>query len=430
MSRPIKLTAFTLSTLTALALGCNGPAEGSDGEPDLGLGDVSADDLKADGNWGAALTCKPIPDLPRLSNPKITVSLHGLTLRLYDETTGFNKVFPIGPGVINTNPGDSTYGESKSYYPIIATGKQDFVITPSSIQPCKIWWTDPATGEKSPVFAGLPFISWYGSYGMHGPVDNYRAQNGGNLRRGFVSHGCLRMEAADVLELYARIKGVARVPVRVQREPERDAAGKRVDVASRWIGAECQTDGDCNFTGGFCKQNRYSQRGFCSARCTAYCSDKAGYPTTFCVADPDDSTKGMCVAKALDVNRECRPYDHMIPVSRTRFSQSVSATVCMPGSPGWVGDHCFTDGECKSGNRCAGATASQPGLCAQACTRYCPDMPGWADTTCVNEADLGGSTCVRQCTLGSNASECPGGTECVSRPWVANTSQTRTVCLP
>jgi hypothetical protein len=430
MARPTASVAFALSFLFAFACGCSDQAPATDDQADLPLGDVSADDQKADGQWGAATTCKPIPDLPRLTNPKIVVSLHGLTLRLYDEATGFNKVFPIGPGIINQTASDSTYGESKSWYPIIATGKQDFVITPAGIDPCKIWWTDPDTGAKSPVFAGLPFISWFGSYGMHGPVDNYRAANGGDLRRGFVSHGCLRMEAAGVLELYARIKGVARVPVRVQREPERDAAGERVDVASRWVGAECDADTDCNFTGGFCHKNRYSERGFCSARCTGYCSDKAGYPMTFCVADPDAAGKGMCVAKVSDQNRDCRPYDHLVPSSRTRFGQSASATVCVPGSPGWVGDHCFVDSECKSGNRCVGATTAAPGLCTQACTKYCPDLPGWPDTTCVDDADLGGKGCARQCTPSSNASECPAGTQCVTHAWAADPSKTRSVCLP
>lgn len=430
MSRPTSSVAFVFAFLFAFALGCSEQPSATDDEADLPLGETPADEIKADGQWGAATTCKPIPDLPRLPNPKIVVSVHGLTLRLYDETAGYNKVFPIGPGVINQNAGESTYGESKSWYPIIATGKQDFVITQSGMTACKIWWTDPDTGAKSPVFAGLPFLSWYGSYGMHGPVDNYKAANGGNLRRGFVSHGCLRMESADVLELYARIRGAARVPVRVQREPERDPAGVRVDVQSRWIGAECAVDSDCNFTGGFCHQNRYSQRGFCSARCTAYCSDKAGYPTTFCVADPDAAGKGMCVAKAVEQNKDCRPYDHMVTSSRSRFGQSTTATVCVPGSPGWVGDHCFIDNECKAGNRCVGATTTTPGLCTQACTRYCPDLPGWADTTCVDEADLGGKSCVRQCTPASNASECPEGTQCVSKPWAADPSKTRSVCVP
>jgi len=428
---PSCFAALLLAGLVGLGGGCGRePSSGYEGD-DLSLGEVGPDDLKADGNWGAATTCKPVPDLPRLVKPRIIISLHGLTLRLVDEATGFEKVFPIGPGAINTNPSEATYGESLSFYPVIATGKQDFEITPSSITPCKIWWTDKATGQTSPVFAGLPFMSWYGPYAIHGPIENYRDPSGGTLTRGFVSHGCIRMEAQDVLELYARIKGVPRVPVHIQREPERTAEGRRVDVASPWIGAECTSDSECTFSGGFCKKNPYSQRGYCTARCTTYCADRRGYPTTFCVEDPDAPGKGMCVPKTSSANPDCRAYDHMIPASRSRLNQAgVRATVCMPGSPGWVGDHCFTMAECKTGNVCVGASGGTPGLCTQSCTRFCPDMPGWAETTCVEESELGGKSCVRQCTPASNASECPAGTTCEVRRWAADASKTRTVCVP
>ncbi|HEY3359378.1 MAG TPA: L,D-transpeptidase [Polyangia bacterium] len=411
------------------ALGCEGgnPTAAVD---DMPLGDVSADDMKADGNWGAALTCKPVPALPRLTKPRITVSLNGLTLRLSDDAGGFNKVFPIGPGAIEHGETAAGHGESKSYYPVIAAGTHDFAITPSSIQPCKTWWTDAATGEKSPVFAGLPFMSWSGAYAIHGPVDNYRAANGGNLRRGFVSHGCIRMEAADVLEVYARIKGVAKVPVHVQREAERDANGARIDVPARWLGAECAVDADCNFTGGFCKANRYSGRSFCSVRCTSTCADRAGLPTTFCVTDPDDATKGLCVPKMVAQNEDCRPLDHFVARTVARFKQpGVTATACVPGSPGWVGDHCFADSDCQTGNSCEGATASAPGQCTQGCTRYCPDMPGWPSTFCVNDPALGGAACARECTPASNASECPGDTSCVPRTRNGDAATTRNVCL-
>ena len=80
-----------------------------------------------------------------------------------------------------------------------------------------------------------------GNYAIHGPIDNYRAANGGNLRRGYVSHGCVRMAAADVLEVYARIKGVASVPVHVQREPERTAVYPAMGLGGSnrtWIGLQ------------------------------------------------------------------------------------------------------------------------------------------------------------------------------------------------
>ncbi len=393
---------------------------------DLSLGDLDKTDSKADGNWGAALTCKPVPALPPLPHPEIIVSLDGLTLHLRDRTTGFDKVFPIGPGARDTDPTSLTFGESKSYYPVAASGKQDFVIKPSTIQPCKTWWTDAETGEKLPVFAGLPFMSWSGNYAIHGPIDNYRAQNGGNLRRGYVSHGCVRMEAADVLEVYARIKGVASTPVHVQREAERTAENTRVDLAARWIGAECTVDADCNYTGGLCKANRWSGRGVCTARCTSSCADRTGMPPTFCVADPDAAGLGMCVPKHIAVNAGCRPYDHLVPATRSRPSQaSVTAAVCVPGTPGWVGDRCFANTDCTGGTRCS------RGVCTIACDTFCTDQPGYPDTFCARDDVLGaGGSCARTCTTASNASECSAGSACVVRGRNGASSILKNVCIP
>ena len=312
-----------LATVLAILLGaCTGSSDTELPEgAELRLGDVSPDDMKADGVWGSALTCKPIPNLPALPNPKITISLDGLTLHLTDASVGYDKVFPVGVGQIDTEAGSYTLGDSLSYWPIKAYKKNQFYLRPSTNTACKFWWTDPETGEKSPVFAGLPFMSWSGSYAIHGPIDNFRAANGGNLRRGYVSHGCVRMEAADVLEVYARTKGIARVPVRVQREPERLTNGTENDVPSKWIGAECRSDSVCAYANGFCKQNKYSGRGVCSARCSRTCADRAGYPVTFCVTDPDDTAQGMCVAKVSGVNAECRPYDHFEPMVKGRNGQ-------------------------------------------------------------------------------------------------------------
>ena len=185
---------WSLSLLAALTSCTDDAGPSDDVGGDLPLGDVSADDMKADGNWGAALTCKPVPNLPPLANPKITLSIDGLTLHLTDAASGYDKVFPVGPGKIETDPTSGEFRESLSHFPVASTGRSDFSITPASIQPCKTWWTDPASGEQTPVFGGLPFMSFYGNYAIHGPIDNFRAPNGGNLRRGYVSHGCFRME--------------------------------------------------------------------------------------------------------------------------------------------------------------------------------------------------------------------------------------------
>lgn len=409
------------------------PGMPDDSDPnDLSLGDLSVNDLKADGVWGAATTCKAIPDLPGLSQPEIFISLEGLTLRLVDRATGFEKVFPIGAGALDTDESSTTYGESLSMFPQLAYGRQDFEIRPtgSGTTACKVWWTDPANGQRLPVFAGLPFLSWSGSYGIHGPIDNYRAANGGSLRRGFVSHGCIRMESADVLEVYARIRRSARIPVRVQREPERRADGSRVDVGSAWIGTECDADSDCNFAGGFCAHNAYSEgRGFCSQRCTRTCPDRAGAPTTFCVADPNDATQGLCTVKVTPVNAECRPYEHMVARSVGRFGQpSVRSTVCVPGTRGWVGSRCFANEECINGATCAGASSDAPGLCTMACDRYCADAPGFPMTFCADDAGPGGS-CSRRCTPASGASECAGGTACEERVASNNPARRAFVCV-
>jgi hypothetical protein len=240
------------------------------------------------------------------------------------------------------------------------------------------------------------------------------------------------MEAADILEVYSRVRGSAQVPVWVQREPERTVV-KEVDASPTWIGSECMVDADCPYAGGFCKENPYAERGFCSARCSKYCSDKAGAPSTFCVSDPDASGpgQGMCVNKQTSFNAECRPYDHFQPIVLPRFTQpSVTANVCMPGSRGAIGDKCFRDLDCGAGNRCGGVAGGQPGLCTQTCSRLCPDAAGTAGTFCVNVPELGGPSCVRTCTPGTNAPECPAGTTCVERGRNTEPSTRKFVCEP
>lgn len=432
-----RVLATLLATFTLAA--CAGNAtEGSEDDDrgaatdvaDLSIGDVPDDMFKADG-WGSALDCKTIPNLPALPHPEVTISLEGQTLHLVDRTVGYDKVFPVGPGQIDDRPDSNILGESRSYWPVKNYQTQNFFFRPSTNTRCKIWWTDPETGEKSPLFAGLPFMSWSGSYAIHGPIDNFRAPNGGNLRRGFVSHGCVRMEAEAILEVYARIGSVT-TPVRVQREPERLSDGTRVDVSPRWVGAECKSDSDCAFAGGFCHRNPYSERGFCTARCTKFCADKAGQPGTFCVPDPDASAgQGMCVAKIAGQNPDCRTFDHFEPMPAQRIGQSeVTADVCLPGSQGAIGDHCFLDADCDAGNRCAGVRGGHPGICTQTCTRTCPDPVGAATTLCVNNATLGGPSCMRTCSPGTNAPECPGGTTCQLRMRNNDLMTTKFVCVP
>ncbi|MBA3454700.1 MAG: hypothetical protein H0T42_16555, partial [Deltaproteobacteria bacterium] len=116
-----------------------------------------------------------------------------------------------------------------------------------------------------------------------------------------------------------------------------------------------------------------------------------------------------------------------------RFNNpAVTASVCLPKSPGWVGDHCLVAGDCGSGTTCLGATATKPGVCSMACTRYCSDQPGYADTFCAAVPTLAaGGTCLRQCTPSSNAAECPSDMACTTTARFGTPYGTaKSVCLP
>ncbi|MFH1131266.1 MAG: L,D-transpeptidase, partial [Pseudomonadota bacterium] len=300
---------------------------------------------KADGDWGYAEQCKEIPSLPGLIKPRITISLNGLTLHLEDLATqdtlaedwpnGFSRVYPIGVGKINDSVGQTTSNESLTMYPVLSGETNEFAIKTANVNPCTIWWTEPETGDRLPVFAGLPFMSFHGPYGIHGPITGYTAENGGELKRGYVSHGCVRMEAKDVAEVWAYIRDHDVVPVRVQKAAERMPNEKSVDLDQKWILSECEKDDDCNFAAGFCKQNSVSGRGFCTASCDRYCNyDKFGYPETFCVKDPDGNSQGYCTYKASGYNYNCRRFDAFKKFdNEPRFNEpSVTANVCKPKS--------------------------------------------------------------------------------------------------
>ncbi|MCA9488348.1 MAG: L,D-transpeptidase [Myxococcales bacterium] len=405
---------------------------------DLPLGPV--EDMKEDGVFGHATECKAIPYVEPLRDPAITVSLDGLTLHLVDRAGTYDRVFPIGPGQIK---------DGLSLTPV-STGRADQLFyTRTDVAPvddvpvksqakwawnyrCRMWWTDEA-GQKAPVFAGLPFIRLEGpsssGYGIHGPIDHYTDATGGSLRRGYVSHGCMRMEAADVMEVWGRIQG-HRTPVRIQQAVERREDDRAVDVGATWMMTECRADADCGFSGGFCKKNAYSERGFCTQRCTKYCPDIAGAAPTFCVADPDAAGQGMCVLTPTSISNGCRRYDHFVERTVGRFGQaSVKRAACMPGTEGWIGDHCLADGECASG-LCM-ETGDGPGTCTTPCTSTCADKAGgYATTFCVaapQGSGLSGGTCVAQC---AGQDDCPMGTTCEAENRYNRTSPVKNVCLP
>ncbi len=294
--------------------------------------------------WGHALQCKPIPALPVLPSPEVVISLDGLTLHLFDRTTGFDRVYPVGVGAVRlgrmlTVPSPS--GPKGRYH-----ARLDVMAFRDRPRPevrwawnytCRFWWQDPDTKTLLPVYAGLPFIRIQepggSDDGIHGPAEDIRREDGGRLRRGYVSHGCIRMEPAGILDLYARTRG-KRYPVQIQRAIERRADGTAVDVDDRWFLSECANDEQCNFPGGTCRKNPFATAGFCTAGCDGRCPDRAGYPGSFCVADPDAPDRGICTLRASNFDNQCKRFQGFVRSPRVRRfgGAKAMASVCLPGT--------------------------------------------------------------------------------------------------
>jgi hypothetical protein len=310
----------------------------SSGESSDGPGDV----IESAGTtgYGSALTCKTPhvdPSLSPLAHPSIVVSLNGLTLHLTDDSVGFDRVYPIGPGALDASGKSLTPTSEHAPGGVFHTGASTSVVSDSAFgwyYSCRFW--DTVDGVRKPVFAGLPFIRLDGppteGYAFHGPIDHYTDPNGGSLRRGYVSHGCMRMQANDVQELFFLIHKHPSTPVRVQLGVERHDDGSAVDVANRWVGAECASDGDCNFTGGRCRFAQGAAFGTCVASCTHACADRDGEGTTFCVRDPAGGG-GICVPQASSTfNASCARYEGRLTIAHAqpRPDGSASSDVCVP----------------------------------------------------------------------------------------------------
>ena len=210
MTRLVPL--LSLLTITACA---TTPPDDPEGDGDQGVAydqdhpGAALDDGKADGAQYTIPT-----DLPELTSPEIIVSLDGLTVHLFDRDTGFQAVYPAGPGVLE-------HGKS-----ITPTGH--FATGADSSDP---WWY-VARRTVPAYFAGLPFLrltavnqDGANTYALHGPITP-------QLIRGYVSHGCVRMAPHDIIDVFWMVKSHPSTPVTIQTEVELDAAGERVDVGT------------------------------------------------------------------------------------------------------------------------------------------------------------------------------------------------------
>jgi hypothetical protein len=393
------MRSVLLFSCIATLVACAQPDATDKDESDL----AAVGDVAGSTNWGAATTCKTLPTgLPTLKSPAIVVSLDGMTLHLWDQAGTFDKVYPIGPGAIEngkslTPIGHFTTGPADTTAGAVDNGKVVGSSPWSWWYRCKMWWTDPDTKAITPVYGGLPLIRLNGpptlGYAIHGPIDDFGDPAGGSLRRAYVSHGCVRMRAPDIGEVYVLIHGHGSVPVTIQRAVERDSSQNAIDIPQKWVGSECASSADCNFAGGVCHANPYGHA-FCTLACSGTCADMTGEIATACVPD---GVSGMCVRQASTLNNFCRPYEAFEYKKQTpRFGSTKPVDACVPGSAGFVGDPCLSSSDCPSGRTCSS------GICTQSCDakHVCPSLDGIASAcvagrclrTCSIEEDCGAAT--------------------------------------
>lgn len=407
-------------------------------------GSYKGDDFDHNGEPDFSELCKPIPDVEALADPVVTISLDGLTLRLRDRAGDYDRTFPIGVGRIG-NSGASltpTSGDRTWYLrgdaPAIVDGATSSQRKWAWNYSCRIWsgstYYNPLTGrnEYRSYFAGLPFIRVEGPsravYGIHGPITNYWRESGGELKRGFVSGGCIRMEAEDVLELFARIRG-HRTPVTIREEIERDEEGLSVD-ADRFVGAECEVDTDCADPDATCVANPLSEKSYCTMPCerSVDCPTRPFGVESYCVSNPlsDDPTQGTCaVASSGHYNRGCERYGQLEARSVPPVDDpSQRVSVCLPTGDAWIGHACSIDAACATG-QCL--SAEGVGICSQPCTAYCPDRAGEPMTRCVASFDGSeGGSCVSTC---ESDEDCAAGSVCREESFFGR-SGSDMVCVP
>lgn len=110
-----------------------------------------------------------------------------------------------GSRFISSTAKDGFVGYLTFVYPIAATVEGPFDQPAEGVRSLMSygtiesrWWSDKWDDE----FGGLPFIL-INSAGVafHGPITNFAPLDAWFLRRGYVSHGCHRMDTSDVIEL-------------------------------------------------------------------------------------------------------------------------------------------------------------------------------------------------------------------------------------
>jgi hypothetical protein len=329
--------------LVSMGAACSVDAAGLDPEGDFYEGEGSDNERHSlDDKEDRPLPYEIPDDLPTLVAPEIIVSLSQRTVHLFDRATGVSRIYPTGVGVKSSRTGRS----------ITPTGH--YATSPDSGDG---WYYIPSRWSPA-YFEGYPFLrlniknsAGAHTYGLHGPITN-------PLQRGFVSHGCMRMDKRDIVELFYMVKDHPSTPVTIQEEPELDANGAMVDVGApaalyapdaaiafgvsvgprparivprNFIGEACGADDECGDgtpeSLAFCHP-----AGFCTEPCAQYCPDRAGRPGTFC-ADSPSASGGLCMRRVDESDPLCAAVPNTVAreVPNAAIASRV-ARVCAPAT--------------------------------------------------------------------------------------------------
>jgi hypothetical protein len=266
-------TFFSMNLLLAGAVGACDAGEGPeiiDLEPEgegAAFDEENPDaDLEGAGKADQVRTYEVPTDLPHVERPEIIVSLATRTVHLFDRTTGVSRVYPTGPGKMGSS--------GRSWTP-----DGFFETWPDASDP----WGYIERRTSPDYFGGFPFLrltavnsNGHNTYGLHGPI-TYTCPEGGSgcsllerqwfLIHDYVSHGCMRMEADDIVELFWTIRDIPSVPIAIFDDVELDAEGNVVDLGmtpALWEPGESITYGECGT-----RADPYDTGGWAPQRCGA-----------------------------------------------------------------------------------------------------------------------------------------------------------------
>lgn len=391
-------------------------------------GDVGPDLSKADGNAYVVPTL-----LPPLEDPRIVVSLAGFSVELIDDATGFHKVYPTGVGALGSS--------GRSYTPV-----GEFTTHPDAEEN----WFWYARRYRPSYFDGLPFMRITArnsrgaqTYGFHGPIT-------GTLQRGYVSHGCMRMQPDDIVELFWLMRRYPGAKVSIQAEKRYTEEGELIDVTpaeldpvAAWRASVC-ADRDTG-VGEQLAAGTHSDQIACDGAASKYAvaveagdkvqvSIKSRAPLALRLEQGDaleavEATKANGWYTASTSLRAGEAGDVIAAIEGPASTFDLTVEVIPFGAEpvdGWIGDGCTASLQCGEGEMTC-LSDLPGGLCTEACERFCPDRAGAAGTFCVDLGFDDGGRCVATC---DSDDDCRDGYACTEMPRINEPETAKTVCVP